>query len=142
MKVSIYRVYPIRFDNEPPVPEEHLFSVVATESSAAYATGPEGGLGQERIEMIIQMFKDSDIDLPTTPDGWADLALDNMNYVTAVPADASEYDNVEDAISDESDSAEVAAHTREELHRLNKEAMASLGISSLGSIMDDIKEGE
>jgi len=141
MKVSIYRVYPVRFDNDPVNPEEHLFSVIATESSAAYAVPPENDLNQERIEMIIQMFKDSDINIPTTPEGWVNLALDNMNYVTAISVDASKYENIKDAIFDESNAAEVAANIRKEQHKLNKEAMDSLGISSLGSLMDDIEEG-
>jgi hypothetical protein len=140
MAIAIYRVYPVSFDNEPVSPEEHLFSVISTESSAAYACPPGHGLNQERIEMIIQMVKDSNIDLPTTPEGWASLALDNMNFVTAISIDASEYDNVEDAISDEADSAEASGYIREDIQKLNKEARDSLG-TPLGSLMDDVKEG-
>lgn len=126
MAIAIYRVYPIRFDNEPVNPEEHLFSVVATESSAAYAVPPGHGLGQERIEMIVQMLKDNNVDLPTTSEDWVSLALDNMNFVTAIQVDASEYNSVEDAISDESDSAEASAYLREDAEKLNKEAIDSL----------------
>ena len=140
MAISIYRVYPVSFDNEPVNPEEHLFSVIATESSAAYAVPPGHSLSQERIEMIIQMVKDSNIDLPTTPEGWASLALDNMNFVTAISVDASGYDNVEDAISDEADSAEASGYIRQDIQKLNKEARDSLG-TPLGSLMDDVKEG-
>ena len=76
--------------------------------------------------MIVQMFKDNNIDLPTTPADWASLALDNMNFVTAIQVDASEYNNVEDAISDESDSAEASTYLREDAEKLNKEAVDSL----------------
>jgi len=131
MAISIYRVYPIRFDNEPINPEEHLFSVVATESSAAYAAPLEKGLGQERIEMIVRMLKDNDIDLPTSPEDWVSLALDNMNFVTAIPVDASEYENVEDAISDEIAEAEGAYYIREDEARINKEIIDSLNPESV-----------
>jgi hypothetical protein len=140
MAIAIYRVYPVSFDNEPVNPEEHLFSVISTESSAAYACPPGHSLNQERIEMIVQMLKEDNIDLPTTPEGWANLALDNMNFVTAISVDASEYDNVEDAISDETDSAEASGYIREDIQKLNKEARDSLG-APLDSLMDDVEEG-
>ena len=126
MTIAIYRCYPIRFDNESSQPEEHLFSVVTTEESATYAAPFHKGLDQKRIDMIIDMCKQSDIELPTTPEGWVGLALDNMSHVTAVAIDASEYDNVEDAVSDEIAEAEGAYYIREDEEKLNKEALALL----------------
>jgi hypothetical protein len=133
MAISIYRVYPIRFDNEPINPEEHLFSVIATESSAAYAAPLEKGLSQERIEMIVQMLKDNNIDLPTSPEDWVSLALDNMNFVTAIPVDASEYENVEDAISDEIAEVQGAYYIREDEAKLNKDIIDSLNLELVDS---------
>lgn len=126
MAIAIYRCYPIRFDNESSEPEEHLFSVVTTEEGATYAAPFHKGLDQKRIDMIIDMCKESNIELPTTPEDWLGLALDNMTHVSAVAIDASEYDNVEDAISDEIAEAEGAYYIREDEAKLNKEAIDSL----------------
>jgi len=121
MTIAIFRCYPARFDNDPVIPEEHMFSVVATDSSATYATTKDHGLTQDRIDMIVNMLKENNIELPSTPEDWASLALDNMNYVFAIPVDASEYENVEDAVSDEVDEVEAAFLMREEAARQNKE---------------------
>jgi hypothetical protein len=62
--------------------EEIVLSIIATDSDVIYISDPDSGFDDERIEMIVDIQKKLNISLPTTPDGWAELAMDNIGGIT------------------------------------------------------------
>ncbi len=112
MAINVYRVYNV--NNVFPEESGHLFSIVTTENSAAYAT-PQNpdivdfeGFDDKRIEFFLSLEKQP----PTTPEEWALLASQNMSMLNVVPLTDAVYETLEEAIAEEGYSAEDAWYLR------------------------------
>ena len=112
MAINVYRVYNV--DNVFPENAAHLFSIVTTENSAAYAT-PQNpditdfeGFDEKRIELFLSREEQP----PTTPEEWALLASQNMSMLNVVPLTDAVYETLEEAIAEEGYSAEDAWYLR------------------------------
>lgn len=99
---------------------DHMFSIVTTEDSVAYAVPEVDGkplyyYTQERIDGIVEGMKAEDIPLPTTNLEWAKIAtagLDRFNVVALDDAKNDDYATVEQAIAQEADTALEAYERR------------------------------
>jgi hypothetical protein len=115
MTVEIYRGYVDPYD----APEDHQFSIIATESGAKYAV-PDAiaeflGLDDARIAMILNSYKIQGVPVPTTPLEWARLASDNMSQIDVVlfePTEPYSDDEIDNAIEDEKTEATDALEYR------------------------------
>lgn len=112
MAINVYRVYNV--DNVFPEESGHLFSIVTTETSAAYAI-PQNpditdfeGFDEKRIELFLSREEKP----PTTPEEWALLASQNMSMLNVVPLTDAVYETLEEAIAEEGYSAEDAWYLR------------------------------
>lgn len=112
MAINVYRVYNV--DNVFPEDAAHLFSIVTTENSAAYAI-PQNpditdfeGFDEKRIELFLSREEKP----PTTPEEWALVASQNMSMLNVVPLTDAVYETVEEAIAEEGYSAEDAWYFR------------------------------
>ena len=112
MAINVYRVYNV--DNVFPEESGHLFSIVTTETSAAYAV-PQNpditdfeGFDEKRVELFLSREEKP----PTTPEEWALLASQNMSMLNVVPLTDSVYETLEEAIAEEGYSAEDAWYLR------------------------------
>jgi hypothetical protein len=112
MAINVYRVYNV--DNVFPEESGHLFSIVTTETSAAYAI-PQNpditdfeGFDEKRIEFFLSLEKQA----PTTPEEWALVASQNMSMLNVVPLTDAVYETLEEAIAEEGYSAEDAWYLR------------------------------
>lgn len=112
MAINVYRVYNV--NNVFPEESGHLFSIVTTENSAAYAI-PQNpditdfeGFDDKRIEFFLSLEKQP----PTTPEEWALLASQNMSMLNVVPLTDAVYETLEEAIAEEGYSAEDAWYLR------------------------------
>jgi hypothetical protein len=112
MAINVYRVYNV--DNVFPEDAAHLFSIVTTETSAAYAV-PQNpditdfeGFDEKRIELFLSREEKP----PTTPEEWALLASQNMSMLNVVPLTDAVYETLEEAIAEEGYSAEDAWYLR------------------------------
>ena len=112
MAINVYRVYNV--NNVFPEESGHLFSIVTTENSAAYAIpqNPEitdfEGFDDKRIEFFLSLEKQP----PTTPEEWALVASQNMSMLNVVPLTDAVYETLEEAIAEEGYSAEDAWYLR------------------------------
>ena len=112
MAINVYRVYNV--NNVFPEDAAHLFSIVTTENSAAYAI-PQNpditdfeGFDDKRIEFFLSLEKQP----PTTPEEWALVASQNMSMLNVVPLTDAVYETLEEAIAEEGYSAEDAWYLR------------------------------
>jgi hypothetical protein len=112
MAINVYRVYNV--DNVFPEESGHLFSIVTTETSAAYAI-PQNpditdfeGFDEKRIELFLSREEKP----PTTPEEWALVASQNMSMLNVVPLTDAVYETLEEAIAEEGYSAEDAWYLR------------------------------
>lgn len=112
MAINVYRVYNV--NNVFPEESGHLFSIVTTENSAAYAI-PQNpditdfeGFDEKRIELFLSREEKP----PTTPEEWALVASQNMSMLNVVPLTDAVYETVEEAIAEEGYSAEDAWYLR------------------------------
>jgi hypothetical protein len=112
MAINVYRVYNV--NNVFPEESGHLFSIVTTETSAAYAV-PQNpditdfeGFDEKRIELFLSREEKP----PTTPEEWALLASQNMSMLNVVPLTDAVYETLEEAIAEEGYSAEDAWYLR------------------------------
>ena len=112
MAINVYRVYNV--DNVFPEDAAHLFSIVTTETSAAYAI-PQNpditdfeGFDEKRIELFLSREEKP----PTTPEEWALVASQNMSMLNVVPLTDAVYETLEEAIAEEGYSAEDAWYLR------------------------------
>jgi hypothetical protein len=112
MAINVYRVYNV--NNVFPEESGHLFSIVTTENSAAYAI-PQNpditdfeGFDEKRIELFLSREEKP----PTTPEEWALLASQNMSMLNVVPLTDAVYETLEEAIAEEGYSAEDAWYLR------------------------------
>ena len=112
MAINVYRVYNV--DNVFPEDAAHLFSIVTTETSAAYAI-PQNpditdfeGFDEKRIELFLSREEKP----PTTPEEWALVASQNMSMLNIVPLTDAVYETLEEAIAEEGYSAEDAWYLR------------------------------
>jgi hypothetical protein len=112
MAINVYRVYNV--DNVFPEESGHLFSIVTTETSAAYAV-PQNpditdfeGFDEKRIELFLSREEKP----PTTPEEWALVASQNMSMLSVVPLTDAVYETLEEAIAEEGYSAEDAWYLR------------------------------
>ena len=112
MAINVYRVYNV--NNVFPEESGHLFSIVTTENSAAYAI-PQNpditdfeGFDDKRIEFFLSLEKQP----PTTPEEWALVASQNMSMLNIVPLTDAVYEVLEEAIAEEGYSAEDAWYLR------------------------------
>lgn len=112
MAINVYRVYNV--DNVFPEESGHLFSIVTTETSAAYAV-PQNpditdfeGFDEKRIELFLSREEKP----PTTPEEWALVASQNMSMLNVVPLTDAVYETLEEAIAEEGYSAEDAWYLR------------------------------
>jgi hypothetical protein len=112
MAINVYRVYNV--DNVFPEDAAHLFSIVTTETSAAYAI-PQNpditdfeGFDEKRIELFLSREEKP----PSTPEEWALLASQNMSMLNVVPLTDAVYETLEEAIAEEGYSAEDAWYLR------------------------------
>jgi hypothetical protein len=85
MAINVYRVYNV--NNVFPEESGHLFSIVTTENSAAYAI-PQNpditdfeGFDDKRVEFFLSLEKQA----PTPPEEWALVASQNMSMLNIVP---------------------------------------------------------
>jgi hypothetical protein len=115
MTIEIYRGYVAPYDE----PENHQFSIIATESSARYAVPDIAveslGLDDDRIAMILNSYKVQGIPTPTTPLEWARLASDNLSQIDVVlfePVEPYSDSEIEQAIEDEKTEATDALEYR------------------------------
>jgi hypothetical protein len=112
MALNVYRVYNV--DNVLPEDAAHLFSIVTTENSAAYAipSNPDitdfEGFDEKRIEFLLSREENP----PTTPEEWALVASQNMSMLDVIPVSDVEYETVEEAILEEGYLAEDAWYFR------------------------------
>jgi hypothetical protein len=96
MSANVYRLYGGDVvDNN-----RYLFSIVASEDSAAYVVPAlhlesYGDYNKKRLEKIVATTEE----LPTTPDGWALLAKENIDRASMFSTD--QYDSLEEAIAAE-----------------------------------------
>lgn len=112
MAINVYRVYNV--NNVFPEESGHLFSIVTTENSAAYAI-PQNpditdfeGFDEKRIELFLSREEKP----PTTPEEWALVASQNMSMLSVVPLTDAVYETLEEAIAEEGYSAEDAWYLR------------------------------
>jgi hypothetical protein len=112
MAINVYRVYNV--NNVFPEESGHLFSIVTTETSAAYAI-PQNpditdfeGFDEKRIELFLSREEKP----PTTPEEWALVASQNMSMLNVVPLTDAVYETLEEAIAEEGYSAEDAWYLR------------------------------
>ena len=100
MKISVYRVFPQ--GSSANADSQHLFSIVATENCAHYATpniannSEWEAFDDKRIELALNMEETR----PTSSLEWALVASKNISMLDVIPANAS-YDSIEEAISSE-----------------------------------------
>ena len=112
MTINVYRVYGVR--NVLPENAAHLFSIVTTENSAAYATPQDAKItafesfDDKRIEFFLSIEEQP----PTTPLGWALVASQNMSKLDVIPIPDTTYETVEEAIAEEGYLAEDAWYYR------------------------------
>jgi hypothetical protein len=111
MTVQAYRVF--KKTNTLPINVGHLFSIVADENKASFAT-PKGdniydfaGFSQSRIDSLIS----EDEPKPDTPEKWAEIAKLCMSMVDVFLTD-EEYATFEEAIAQETIKATEAWHLR------------------------------
>lgn len=96
MAANVYRLYGGEtIDNS-----RYLFSIVASEDNAAYVVpalhlASYGTYNKNRLEQIIATAEE----LPTTPDGWAVLAKENIDRASMFSID--QYDTLEEAVASE-----------------------------------------
>ena len=112
MAINVYRVYNV--NNVFPEESGHLFSIVTTENSAAYAI-PQNpkitefeGFDEKRVEFFLSREEKP----PTTPEEWALLASQNMSMLDVIPLTDAVYETLEEAIAEEGYSAEDAWYVR------------------------------
>jgi hypothetical protein len=112
MAINVYRVYNV--NNVFPEESGHLFSIVTTETSAAYAV-PQNpditdfeGFDEKRVELFLSREEKP----PTTPEEWALVASQNMSMLNVVPLTDAVYETLEEAIAEEGYSAEDAWYLR------------------------------
>jgi hypothetical protein len=93
MPANVYRLYGGDVvDNN-----RYLFSIVASEDTAAYVVPAlhlerYGNYNKKRLQQIIETTEE----LPTTPQGWALLAKENIDRASMFSTD--QYDNLEEAL--------------------------------------------
>lgn len=112
MALNTYRVY---YLNDILSEERgHLFSIVTTENSGAYATPADKKItdfeqfNDERVKELLTMIEEE----PTTPDDWALLLSTNMSQLNVKKVDDVDYETPEEAILSESYLAEDAWYFR------------------------------
>jgi hypothetical protein len=112
MAINVYRVYNV--NNVFSEDAAHLFSIVTTENSAAYAVpqNPDITEFESFDEKRIEFFLSREEQPPTTPEEWALLASQNMSMLDVVPLTDAVYENLEEAIAEEGYSAEDAWYFR------------------------------
>ena len=112
MALNVYRVYYL--DNAFPEERAHLFSIVTTEDSAAYAVPLDEKIedfkdyNEDRIKEIVDNVDKK----PTTPEDWAYLVSKNMSHLDVIKVDDFDYETPEEAILQESYRAEDAWYFR------------------------------
>ena len=112
MALNTYRVY---YLNDILSEERgHLFSIVTTENSGAYAIPADKKItdfeqfNDERVKELLTMIEEE----PTTPDDWALLLSTNMSQLNVKKVDDVDYETPEEAILSESYLAEDAWYFR------------------------------
>jgi hypothetical protein len=112
MALNVYRVYYL--DNILSEEKGHLFSIVTTENSGAYAIPADKNITEfeqfndERVEEILTITGEK----PTTPEDWALLLSRNMSQLDVIKVDDVDYETPEEAILSESYRAEDAWYFR------------------------------
>lgn len=99
---------------------DHMFSIVTTEDSAAYAVPEVNGepiyyYTQGRIDGVVEGMKKESIPLPTTNLEWAQVAalgMDHFHVRALEDAKNDDYATVEQAIAQEADTALEAYERR------------------------------
>lgn len=105
MSIEIYRCYPDMMTGEKPDPEDHYFSIVASDKQAEYVfpTGVSSfGLDAQRVDMLIKLYGK-----PSNSTEWLNMLSTNLGatYIQPIYDTDFEYDNSQedfaDAIEDE-----------------------------------------
>lgn len=138
MALEVYRVYPAV--NVLPERAAHLFSIVTTENSAAYATpnlaDPKLNefvdFDEDRIKIALSMEEEGE---PKTALDWALMASQNMSAFSVVKVENIDYETVEEAITEESYLSEDAWYER---NGTNKEEPITAAIGECPPATQDI----
>ncbi len=112
MALNTYRVYYL--DDVLSEERGHLFSIITTENSGAYAIPADKNItdfeqfNDERVKELLTMVEEK----PTTPEDWALLLSTNMSRLNVRKVDDVDYETSEEAILSESYRAEDAWYFR------------------------------
>jgi len=112
MALNTYRVYYL--DDILSEEKGHLFSIITTENSGAYAVPADKNItdfedfNDERVKELLDMVEEK----PTTPEDWALLLSRNMSQLDVIKVDDVDYETPEEAILSESYRAEDAWYFR------------------------------
>jgi hypothetical protein len=112
MALNTYRVYYL--DDVLSEERGHLFSIITTENSGAYAIPADKNItdfeqfNDERVKELLTMVEEE----PTTPEDWALLLSRNMSRLNVRKVDDVDYETPEEAILSESYRAEDAWYFR------------------------------
>ena len=112
MALNTYRVYYL--DDVLSEERGHLFSIITTENSGAYAIPADKNItdfeqfNDERVKELLTMVEEE----PTTPEDWALLLSRNMSRLNVRNVDDVDYETPEEAILSESYRAEDAWYFR------------------------------
>ena len=122
MTIKIYRAYP---DNGPIEGQNHVMSIVASDSDFAYASTEDSGFDDERKAMLLDILEYNKKELPKDVDGWVALAMHNitgLTYVNATGDEKIDDANFIDVVEEEMSLVEDARDYR---NSLNKEAITA-----------------
>lgn len=118
MSLEVYRGYkdtPYYGDNPEEVVDgkfeiiDHVLSIIATEDGAKYAAPDElkSVFNDDRVQVIVDLYKSNNIEDPKTPLEWAERLSDNLSGITVVKVSEKdlgveyEIEDLENAVLDE-----------------------------------------
>jgi hypothetical protein len=130
MSLEVYRGYkdtPYYGDNPEEVANskfeevDHIISIITTESTAKYAAPDELKyiFNDDRVQIIIDLYKSNNVEDPKTPLEWAQILSENLSTITVVKVSEEdlgmeyETEDLENAVRDEEIKVQETYNRRE-----------------------------
>jgi hypothetical protein len=130
MSLEVYRGYkdtPYYGDNPEEVANskfeevDHIISIITTESTAKYAAPDELKyiFNDDRVQIIIDLYKSNNVEDPKTPLEWAQILSENLSTITVVKVSEEdlgmeyEAEDLENAVRDEEIKVQETYNRRE-----------------------------
>jgi len=117
MTIKIYRAYSSDEKNND---ENHIMSIVASDSDFGYAATEDSGFDDERKAMLIETLEYNKRELPKDADGWAALAMYNISgfsYVNVTGEERIDDSDFLDALEYEIEAVKDAKEYRDSMEK-------------------------